>query len=589
MARTYPSRAYTAPGSTGYYEALLDNPNVQRGLSVIRTTEGTAKRANPYAVGFGFAPISDLSRHPGTSHSFSTKSGKKQRTTAAGAYQFLSKTWNGVASKLGLTNFGPRAQDIAALALIDARGGLNSLVKGDLRGFITAVGPEWASLPSAPKEYDQPTKSWGDVERAWGQAGVDLAGAPLPPQRFQTVAARTVAPNAQNMRTAATLGALPVGGKTSLPSQTFSAPLGRVDRAPLQPAGSLTQKQIGEYQDYANTRNLAPVSPPSMPARPAVQSPSPGSMNSVPRGNLAPPAAPPALSPKQVNAYQQYAQTRMAGPLTPPPSAGLLTSSLPISPPQTFSPKPATPTFVPAPPPAITPTMPAAVPQQRFPVAPPPPQMPVQRLQPQEFPAAPPAQPRLTASDIYNGQTGTAQASGGNSVSRFENNPNSYVTNQYGVTTATGPGGNQMAVRGTPGPGIGGPLGSNSIPTTPQAPSNLGSKVRGGLGTVVGGGLGGFLAGPVGAALGAVVAGDLARGKNPLDRLGIGTFSVPVTDQFGFTQQMRFANPQSGGAFPNAPSGGFRDPTFSNRSDRSMRDISPRAADAISKGQGGLY
>lgn len=403
----------------------------------------------------------------------------------------------------------------------------------------------------------------------------------LPPQRFQTVAARSVAPSAQNMRTAATLGALPSGGRTDLPSQTFNAPLGRVDRAPLQAISTgLTPKQVAEYQDYANTRAYAPANP--VPSRPATPAPS---MNNVPRGNLAAPPSAPTLSPNQVNAYQQYAQSRMAGPLTPPPSAGLLTSSVPISPPQTFSPKPATPTFVPAAPVPAAP--PAPVPQQ-FPVAPPPPPMQVQRLQPQEFPAAPPAPLQLSATDIYNGQVGTGQATGGNTVSRFENNPNTYVTNQYGVTTATGPNGNQMAVRGTPGPGIGGPLGSNNI-STPQAPSDLGNKVRGGLGTVVGGGLGGFLGGPIGAALGAVVAGDLAKGKNPLDRLGIGTFGMPVTDQFGFTQQMRFANPQRGGPFPNAPSGGFRDPSFSNRSDRSMRDISPRAADAISKGQGGLY
>jgi hypothetical protein len=54
-------------------------------------------------------------------------------------------------------------------------------------------------------------------------------------------------------------------------------------------------------------------------------------------------------------------------------------------------------------------------------------------------------------------------------------------------------------------------------------------------------------------------------------------------------QQMQFARPQSGGAFPNAPSGGFRDPTFSNRSDREMRDISPKAARDIKSGTAGLF
>jgi len=573
--RSYPSRATTVPGSASYYETLLENPNVQRGLSVIRSAEGTARRADPYSVGYGFSHIRDLSWHPGTSKSF-TANGRRQKTTAAGAYQFLKGTWNSVASKLGLTNFGPRAQDIAALALIDGRNGLNALVNGDLRGFINAVGPEWASLPSAPKEYGQPTKSWGEIQRAWDMAGVDLAGAPLPPQRFQTVSARAVAPNAQSMRLAATLGALPAGGRTQLPAQTFAAPLGKIERAPLQPVGPLSRNQVAAYQDYANTRGYAPVDP--VPARPAAPV---NSMNNIPRGNLAPPAAP-ALSPKQVNAYQQYAQSRIAAPLTPPPSAGLLTSSVPISPAQTFGPKPTMPTFVPASPVPTAP--PPAVPQ--------PAPMQVQRLPSpvQEFPAAPPAPRQPTAMDVYNGQAARGVASDGSIVSADQFGRTT-VENKFGARTTTLPNGSQAASFGSPG--VSGPLDGQGVQSPgfgiSQPQSRMGEMVRGGLGGMAGSALGGML-GPIGAIAGGLIGAELAKGRNPLDALGIGTFNRNVMTPYGM-MNMTFANPQRGGAFPNAPTGtrGALGGRESNLTDRQMREISPRAADAISKGQGGLY
>lgn len=599
MARTYPSRAVTVPGSAGYYESLLDNPNVQRGLAVIRATEGTSRRANPYAVGYGFNHINDLSWHPGVSRGFTTKSGKSQKTTAAGAYQFLSKTWNGVASRLGLKNFGPRSQDIAAVALIDARGGLNSLVKGDLRGFINAVGPEWASLPTAPKAYDQPTKSWGDVQRAWDRAGGLPSDAPLPPMRFQTVASRPVVPDAQAMKTGVLLGALPVGGGTKL-AQNFAAPVGKVERSPLAAvAAAFNPISSAQAAPRPNNPTLTPGAmgqgTMSMPSFASARMMAPPN---VPTQRLGAPT-PSSLSPKQVAAYQDYANTRGYAPIDPvparmpsPPTDGFLTSALPMGPAQTLQQQPAQPTFVPTP---------VQNPVQTPPVPQPPVQMlakPTQQRIDEAFAqAAPPPTPRFTAADVYAGRAQSGQATGGNTVSR-DPFGNISVTNKYGATTTTGPDGRQMA-GGSPfgGGGIGGPLGPTppssptAAPDVPRTPSQFGNTVRGGVGTVLGGGLGGLLAGPIGAALGAVVARDLAVGKNPIDRLGIGTFSVPVTDRFGFTQPMTFANAKSGGPFPDRPTGqaGALGGKDSNRSERSMRDISPRAADAISKGKGGLY
>lgn len=402
-----------------------------------------------------------------------------------------------------------------------------------------------------------------------------------PPQRYQTVAAKPVAPTTQSIRTAANLGALPVGGQTRLPSQNFSAPLSPVDRHPLGPAAPRVDYVASAPVGQVQRSPLDPVAP----GRPAYSSwwspvgqaqaapkaaPQPqNSVNSVPRSA---PAPAPAITPKQVSAYTQYAQSRMAAP--PAPVSSMLTASVPVGPAQTLTPQPAQPTFMPATPAPMTPAPVQQMPQvQRLPGA------------SNQFPSAPPT-PQYTAADVYAGRANSGVATGGNTVSRDQFG-NTSVTNKYGVTTTTGPNGQQMA---SSGPGVAGPLGGQNI-QSPSPPSDLGTKVRGGLGAVAGGGLGGLFAGPVGAALGAIVAGDLAKGRNPLDRLGIGTFNMPVTDQFGFSTPMRFANPKAGGPFPNAPTGapGALGGRQSNRSDKEMRDISPRAADAISKGVGGLY
>jgi hypothetical protein len=117
--------------------------------------------------------------------------------------------------------------------------------------------------------------------------------------------------------------------------------------------------------------------------------------------------------------------------------------------------------------------------------------------------------------------------------------------------------------------------------TGPTA-SKFGAAVKGAVPGVAGSAIGGLLGGPIGALLGAALAkaatqpGGILSGQNSFN-----------TDYFG---RINAAKPQSGGAFPGAPSGGYKgSASFSNRSSEGMRSISPGAADAISKGQGGLY
>lgn len=93
-------------------------------------------------------------------------------STAAGRYQILSKTWNGVRGDL--PDFSPASQDRAALRLIRGRGvtdvdGIDTYA--ELERAIGKLGREWASLPGSP--YGQPTRSmaalWKEFQRLSGR------------------------------------------------------------------------------------------------------------------------------------------------------------------------------------------------------------------------------------------------------------------------------------------------------------------------------------------------------------------------------------------------------------------------------------
>lgn len=440
------------------------------------------------------------------------------------------------------------------------------------------MGPARMHIDTMPLGQFPGGAQWGNTAKSWAN-NLDFARAtgigPTPYTNAPTPTARPTAPDS-----------------------LMAAPLGKVERAPLQAAAPRAPDaaRFG-YDTMPNPERFGPRAPTAtakvdrLPAS-AIPEPDPARFaydvnptQAKPAGlGLVTPAA--ASVPASPNAgmslaqqYASYGAGRVQNP-TPALNAVMSPNVGPL--PQSFNPVAGS-LMAPVSLPSLQPPAPVPVTTPKAPRL----MTPNQRIDQAFKTAAVPAAPQFTASDVYAGRANSGLASDGSTVSRDQYG-NTSVTNKYGVTTTTNANGQQMA---SGGPGIGGPIGGQGIQAPPSPPSNLGSKVRGGLGTVVGGGLGGFLGGPIGAALGAVVAGDLAKGRNPLDRLGLGTFSMPVTDQFGFTQQMRFANPKAGGPFPNAPMGarGALGGSESNLSDRQMRDISPRAADAISKGQGGLY
>lgn len=145
-------------------EQALQNPNVRKFLDLISYTEGT--QGNGYRTAFGGGKLNSLNDHPRYLKSFRQTDGKSNKTSAAGRYQFVSKTWDGVARQYGLRDFSPQNQDLGAVALLFQRGAIPALLKGDYQTAIKKTGDEWASLPSS--SYKQNKRSWDNVNKFLG-------------------------------------------------------------------------------------------------------------------------------------------------------------------------------------------------------------------------------------------------------------------------------------------------------------------------------------------------------------------------------------------------------------------------------------
>jgi muramidase (phage lysozyme) len=78
-------------------------------------------------------------------------------STAAGAYQFLSGTWDGLVLQFHFEDFAPANQDLGAVALVAQRGALDDVIAGRITDAVQKCRKEWASLPGAG--YGQPEQA----------------------------------------------------------------------------------------------------------------------------------------------------------------------------------------------------------------------------------------------------------------------------------------------------------------------------------------------------------------------------------------------------------------------------------------------
>lgn len=144
-------------------QADVNHPNVRAFLTVIRRGEGTADAAG-YRRIFGGGLFNDYSDHPRVKVTRG-----RYTSTAAGAYQFLSSTWDETRRVMNLPDFTPASQDLGAVGRIAARGALDDVKAGRLEAAVRKCAKEWASLPFSP--YGQPTISMAAAATFYTAAG----------------------------------------------------------------------------------------------------------------------------------------------------------------------------------------------------------------------------------------------------------------------------------------------------------------------------------------------------------------------------------------------------------------------------------
>lgn len=238
------------------FEKLLGSPNVQKMLNLIANAEGVE---HGYNTLFGNERFDDLSKHPNISKVFTQTDGKKNRTNAAGRYQFMKNTWDDVSRQLGLKDFSPRNQDIAAVALLARNGALPSVLKGDFQTAVQKSGGTWASLPSS--NYPQKKRTWKDLginnpaREQYETKASDIVAAYKKKQQEQEARPQ---PNADSGRAQRIIEAYQKARQNGQIKDTATQPQGLPDfdangvityeqpqAAPAQPEPSLADKALG--------------------------------------------------------------------------------------------------------------------------------------------------------------------------------------------------------------------------------------------------------------------------------------------------------------------------------------------------------
>lgn len=167
--------------------AALTHDNVPAFLRLIREGESSQEQ-NAYTVMFGGGHFEGFADHPRVKNTRRLR-GKPITSTAAGAYQFLARTWGEMAKRYALKDFSPINQDCAAVGLIHRRGALDDVLAGRVDEAIRKCRLEWASLPGSP--YGQPTQALARAREVYRTYGGRVAGEPAADRTPAVVATPT--------------------------------------------------------------------------------------------------------------------------------------------------------------------------------------------------------------------------------------------------------------------------------------------------------------------------------------------------------------------------------------------------------------
>lgn len=139
-------------------QAALKTANAQAFLRLLREGE-SGQGQEAYRALFGWRPGNGKTFRTFRDHPRSRTweredefihNGRKDYTTAAGAYQIVETTWDRCQAALALPDFSPQSQDLAALFLVLEKAALEDVLEGRIPQAISKCRKVWASLPSSP-------------------------------------------------------------------------------------------------------------------------------------------------------------------------------------------------------------------------------------------------------------------------------------------------------------------------------------------------------------------------------------------------------------------------------------------------------
>ena len=121
-------------------KAALADPQIAAFLHVIREGESN-QNDDAYTLINGGSHFDSFADHP-----FAHQSAPPGK--AAGAYQFIPHTWDGLVQRYGFTNFSPQCQDEGATALILEHYAQSAIDSGQIAQACQILGKTWVSLPA---------------------------------------------------------------------------------------------------------------------------------------------------------------------------------------------------------------------------------------------------------------------------------------------------------------------------------------------------------------------------------------------------------------------------------------------------------
>lgn len=163
-------------------EQAMHDTNLQAFHQLIEFAEGTARDGrDPYRTCYSYKhTISSFLDHPAVTGEWKGEpldelgpQYKGLKSTAAGRFQIIKKTWLEAKRALGLVDFSPASQNAACTWLIKRRGALADVRDGRVEEAIEKCRAEWASLPGSTS--GQPQRKLEQLLAVYAAAGGELA------------------------------------------------------------------------------------------------------------------------------------------------------------------------------------------------------------------------------------------------------------------------------------------------------------------------------------------------------------------------------------------------------------------------------